>query len=175
MTHHDNGPEKKVKDRSFQAEDPVTNLVEAVDYIFKELELPSSVFRNPSYKSDSSEMFSGMTNTYLMPIRMGRKAIIGNTEFYYGRKIHPFPKPYELISFEAPADIYLFFENRIKETLTDYLSIHSGKNQLNLDIREAVIIDIQKIGFDNNYQSFSKNSVLTIGDLRKIITRLLGS
>ena len=129
-------------------------------------------FCNPSAKDDSDEKVAGMTNIYLKPTRIGRKAVIGKADFFYGRKFNLMPVAYEMVSYDAPADVFSFVENRIKETLTDYMSIHQGNFRLNLDIKGGVITDFVKMGFDGQFSFLAKNTIMTIGDLSKIIHSL---
>jgi hypothetical protein len=42
----------------------------------------SAVFHNPSYQSSAAEKVCGMTNTYLQPVRIGRKAVFGSLILY---------------------------------------------------------------------------------------------
>ena len=158
--------------QEFAAHSPVINLVESVDYIFNKLGISKSCFRNPSVKNDPDEKVAGMTNLYLKPTRLGRKAVLGNTDFFYGRKFNLMPVAYEKVSYDAPADVFAFIESRISETLTDYMSIHNGNFRLNIDIKGGVITDLVKMGFDGQFSYLSNTSVLTIGDLTKIIQSL---
>lgn len=158
--------------QEFSSKAPVVNLVEGVDYIFEKLGIAKSSFRNPSARGDADEKVAGMTNTYLKPTRIGRKAVLGNADFFYGRKFNIMPVAYEIVSYEAPADVFSFVEKRIEETLTDYMSIHKGNFRLNLDIKEGVIKDLVKMGFDKQFSYLSNNAVLTVGDLARIIHTL---
>ncbi len=160
---------KNAVKQEFSVHSPVVNLVEGVDYIFNKLGISKSCFRNPSAKNDSGEKVAGMTNTYLKPTRLGRKAVLGNTDFFYGRKFNLMPAAYEIVSYDAPADVFSFIESRISETLTDYMSIHNGNFRLNLDIKGGVITDLVKMGFDGQFSYLSNDSILTLGDLSKII------
>lgn len=53
------------------------------------------------------------------------------------------------------------------------MSIHKGNFRLSLDIKNGVITSLSKIGFDEQFQSLSKNMILTISDLDKIIQSVL--
>lgn len=163
---------KKAVKQEFSATAPVVNLVESVDYVFNKLGISESFFCNPSAKDNSDEKVAGMTNTYLKPTRIGRKAVLGKADFFYGRKFNLMPVAYEIVSYEAPADVFSFIENRIKETLTDYMSIHQGNFRLNLDIKGGIITDFVKMGFDGQFSYLAKNTIITIGDLAKIIHSL---
>ena len=99
--------------------------------------------------------------------------MLGKADFFYGRKFNLMPVAYEIVSYDAPADVFSFVENRIKETLTDYMSIHQGNFRLNLDIKGGVITDFAKMGFDGQFSYLAKNTIMTIGDLARIINSLL--
>jgi hypothetical protein len=147
-------------------------MVACVDYFFRKLGISNSSCRNPSGKNDSFEKVAGLTNIYLKPTRIGRKAVLGSAVFFYGRKFDLLPVAYEIVPYDAPADVFSFVENRIRETLTDYLSIHKGSFMLNLDIRDGVITDLSKIGFDDQFNYLEIDKILSIGDLSKIINSL---
>ena len=114
------GPENTTE-QEFSMEAPVLDLVACVDYFLNQHGLSSSSFRNPSAENESSEKVAGMTNIYLKPTRIGRKAVLGDAFFFYGRKFDLLPEAYEIVSYDAPADVFSFVKNRIRETLTDYL------------------------------------------------------
>ncbi len=114
-----------------------------------------------------------MTNVYLKPTRIGRKAVLGKADFFYGRKFNLMPDIYEMVSYDALADVFAFVENRLRETLTDYMSIHNGNFRLNLDIKNGMITDLAKMGFDGQFSYLSNNTILTFGDLMKVIHSLL--
>jgi len=165
---------KKLKNRQlFSSKQPVVNLVKAVEYIFHRLGISDSVCRNPASRIETFDRVAGMTNTYLKPVRIGRKTALGVWHFFYGLKIDILPSPYEIIPFEAPADIYKFFKNRINKTVVDYISIHKGLFRLDVDIKNGVIVDTLRIGFDDEFTSIVRNAVLTIGDLENIISYLI--
>jgi len=151
---------------------PVVDLIKAVDYILNSLGIAISSF-DTSVRNNSDARVAGLTNTYLKPTRIGRKAVIGNTVFFYGRKFDLLPAAYEIVSFDAPVDIFSFVENRIRDTLTDYMSIQREIYMLNVDIRDGVITDLAKIGFDDEFTYLSNNAIFTFGDLSKIIHSLL--
>jgi len=151
----------------------VVNLVQAVDQFFAEMKMPDEVFKNPSYQSDASEKVCGLTNTYLKPVRIGRKTMLGDTALYYGRKVDLFPKAYEIIEFEAASNIVRFFENRIVETLTDYMSIHSGNKKLDIDLRKGVITRLVFLGFRNEFEWLKQGSPFRFRDLQHIILRFV--
>ena len=159
--------------QAFSEDSLVLNLVVGIDYIFNKLGVVESTFRNPSGLSDENEKVVGMTNTYLQPTRIGRKAVVGKTDLFYGRKFNVTPAVYEIVSFDAPMDISSFVESRVRETLTDYMSIHRESFKLNLDIKNGVITSLSKIGFDEQFKYLSKNMILTISDLDKIIQSVL--
>ncbi|MBU0480321.1 MAG: hypothetical protein KKG47_04390 [Proteobacteria bacterium] len=159
--------------QEFAADSPVLHLVVGIDYIFTKLGVTESCFRNPSNLSEENAKVAGMTNSFLQPTRIGRKAVLGKADFYYGRKFNLTPDVYELVSFDAPKDIFAFVENRVRETLTDYMSIHRENFRLSLDIQNGVITSLSKIGFDEEFTYLLKNTVLTIGDLEKIIQGVL--
>lgn len=159
--------------QEFSVEAPVVDLIEAVDYILNSLGIALSSFASPSVKNAPDERVAGLTNTYLRPTRIGRKAVIGNTVFFYGRKFDLLPAAYEIVSFDAPVDIFSFVEDRIRETLTDYMSIQREIYMLNVDIKDGVIADLAKIGFDDEFSYLSHNAIFTFGDLSKIIHNLL--
>ncbi|MBU0676080.1 MAG: hypothetical protein KJ950_15695 [Proteobacteria bacterium] len=96
--------------QEFSANSPVLNLVVGIDYIFNKLGVPESTFRNPSGQSEENEKVAGITNTYLQPIRIGRKVVVGKADFFYGRKFNVVPNVYETVSFDAPKDIFSFVE-----------------------------------------------------------------
>lgn len=159
--------------QEFSVNSPVVDLIKAVDYIINSIGIAMSSSGNPSVKTDPDERVAGLTNTYLKPTRIGRKAVIGNTAFFYGRKFDLLPAAYEIVSFDAPVDIFSFVENRIRETLTDYMSIQREIYMLNVDIKDGVIADLAKIGFDDEFSYLSHNAIFTFGDLSKIIHNLL--
>lgn len=159
--------------QEFSAASPVLNLVAGIDSIFTERGVAAAVFRNPSGQSKEHEKVAGLTNTYLQPIRIGRKAVFGKVDFYYGRKFNVAPDVYEIVPFEAPLDIFSFVERRFNETLTDYLSIHRENFRLSLDIKNGVITSLSKIGFDEQFKDLSRNMLLTIRDLDRIIQTVL--
>jgi hypothetical protein len=163
---------KNAVEQEFSATAPVVNLVEGVDHIFHKLGISKSFFRNPSAEDDSDEKVAGMTNTYLKPTRIGRKAVLGKADFFYGRKFNLMPVAYEILSYDAPADVFSFVESRIRDTLTDYMSIHKGNFRLNVDIKGGVITDFVKMGFDGQFSYIAKNTIMTIADLEKIILSL---
>ncbi len=151
------------------AHDPVMNIVEAVDEIFARLRIDDAVFHNPSYNSDAVEKVCGLTHTYLKPVRIGRKAVLGDTVLYYGRKVDLLPRAYELVEFDAASDIAGFFEDRIARSLTEYMSIHSGSHQLNIDIREGVIVNLSNIGFKNDFKWLENGKYFRKAELNQII------
>ena len=159
--------------QEFSADSPVLNLVVGIDYTFNKLGVAESTYRNPSGRSEENEKIAGMTNTYMQPTRIGRKAVVGKVDFFYGRKFNVAPEVYETVSFDAPIDILSFFENRVRETLTDYMSIHRGNFRLSLDIQNGVITSFSKIGFDEQFTYLSKNTIMTINDLDKIVQSVL--
>jgi hypothetical protein len=164
---------KNAVKQEFSADAPVINLVEGVDYIFNKLGISKSSCRNPSGPNESGGKAAGMTNVYLKPTRIGRKAVLGKADFFYGRKFNLMPNIYEMVHYDAPADVFAFVENRLRETLTDYMSIHNGNFRLNLDIKNGVITDLAKMGFDGQFRYLSNNTILTFGDLTKVIHSLL--
>lgn len=164
---------KNTERQKFSKTAKVINLVAAVDHIFNKLEISESSIRNPSAQNDRIEKLAGMTNTYLHPTRISRKLVLWDAVFFYGRKFNLLPEIYETIPYDAPADVFSFVKNRIKETLTDYMSIHKGNQRLNLDVKDGVITSLFKIGFDGHFTYLSKNKVLTVGNLEKIIRSLL--
>lgn len=155
--------------QEFSADSPVINLLESVDYIFDKLGIPDSSYRNPSQKNNVSEKIAGLTNTYLQPTRIGRKAVLGEADFFYGLKFNLTPVVFETIPYDAPSDVYSFVQNRLKETLTGYISIHKDNFKLNLDVRNGVITALVKMGFDGQITFLSKNMILTIADLERIM------
>ena len=159
--------------QEFSADSPVLNLVVGIDYIFNKLGVAESTFRNPSSLSEENEKVAGMTSSYLQPTRIGRKALVGKADFFYGRKFNLTPDVYEIVSFDAPMDIFSFVESRVRETLTDYMSIHRENFKFSLDIKNGVITSLSKIGFDEQFKYLSKNMILTISDLDKIIQSVL--
>lgn len=164
---------EKTPQQKFSADAPVVNLVESVDYIFKKLGVSDEWFRNPSCLYDRTEKVAGMTNTYLQPTRIGRKIVIGEAVFFYGRKFNLTPKIFETLQYDIPADVLSFVEKRIRETLTDYMSIHIGNFRLNMDINGGIIEALSNIGFEEPFKYLSINTVLTISDLEKMIQSLL--
>lgn len=159
--------------QEFSATAPVVDLIACVDYILNSLDIATSSSGSPSVKNNPDERVAGLTNTYLKPTRIGRKAVIGNTAFFYGRKFDLLPAAYEIVPFDAPVDIFSFVETRIRETLSDYMSIQREIYMLNADIRDGVITDLAKIGFDDEFSYLSNNAIFTFGDLSKIIHNLL--
>ena len=159
--------------QEFSADSTVLNLVAGIDYIFNKLGVAESAFRNPSGQSEENEKVAGMTNSYLLPTRIGRKAVVDKVDIFYGRKFNVAPDVYEIVSFDAPIDIFSFVESQVRETLTDYMSIHRGTFMLNLDVKNGVITSLSKIGFDEQFKDLSKNMILTISDLDKIIQSVL--
>ena len=145
------------------------NIVEAVDEIFTRSRIDDAVFHNPSYNSDAIEKVCGLTHTYLKPVRIGRKAVLGAAVLYYGRKVDLLPQAYELVEFDAASDIAGFFEKRIFQTLTEYMSIHSGSHQLNIDIRKGVIVSLSNIGFENDFEWLQNGKYLRMAELNQII------
>ena len=113
------------------------------------------------------------TNTYLKPTRISRNVALGSMIFFYGRKFNLLPEIFETVPYDAPADVLSFLENRIKQTLTDYMSIHKGNFRLNLDVKDGIIINLVNIGFDGQFAFLSKNATFTVGDLEKIILSLM--
>lgn len=152
---------------------PVVNLVAVVDYIFNKLGISESSMVFPLHPEDPVKKVAAMTNTYLKPTRISRNVMLGSMIFFYGRKFNLLPEIFETIPYEAPADVLSFVENRIKQTLTDYLSIHKGNFRLNLDVKDGIIINLVNIGFDGQFAFLSKNAMLTVGDLEKIILSLM--
>lgn len=169
----DTSEKNKVVKQEFSSKSPLLNLVEAVDYILHKLGIAESCCRNPSCRLDSGEKISGMTNTYLKPTRIGRKAVLGKADFFYGRKFNLMPSAYELVAYDAPVDVLLFLENRLIETLTDYMSVHLGNFTLNVDIKYGEMTDLVKMGFDGQFTYLSKNAVMTMKDLAMIVDDLL--
>lgn len=161
------------KQQEFSADSPILNLVAGIDHIFNKLGVTESAFRNPSNLSEEKEKVAGMTSSYLQPTRIGRKSVVGKCDFFYGRKFNVTPDVYEIVSFDAPMDIFSFVESRVRETLTDYMSIQKENFKLNLDIKNGVITSLSKIGFDEQFKYLSKNMVLTISDLDKIIQNVM--
>jgi len=159
--------------QEFSEDGPVINLVESVDYIFKKLGVPDSSYQNPSSQNNASEKIAGLTNTYLQPTRIGRKAALGNVDFFYGQKFTLLPIAFETVPFETPSDVFSFVRNRILETLTGYISIHQENFRLNLDVRNGVISGLVKMGFDDQFTFLSNNMILTLGNLERIIQHLL--
>ena len=151
----------------------VVNLVTAVDFILDKLNISESCFRTPSSQSDRSEKVAGLTNTYLKPTRISRKVLLGNIIFFYGRKFNLMPEAFETVSFDTPENVLSFAENRIRTTLTDYISIHKDNLRLNIDIQNGKIISIAKMGFSNQFPFLSDNAILTVGNLEKMIQGLL--
>ena len=45
------------------------------------------------------EKIAGMTNTYMQPTRIGRKAVVGKADLFFGRKFNVAPEVYETVSF----------------------------------------------------------------------------
>ena len=160
---------KKSTNQGLAADDPVIDIVRAIDELFKQLNIDDSVFRSPSYKSDSPEKVCGLTNTYLKPVRIGRKAVLGKVVLYYGRKVHLFPEAYEIVEFDAVSDIAGFIEKRLSQTLTEYMSIQKGSQQLDIDIREGIVSNLGLIGFDNEFEWLKNGSFLSLEELRQII------
>ena len=166
--------EKKIAARQkFSKSAPVVNLVTTVDYIFNKLGIAESSFRTPSSQSDQAEMVAGMTNTYLQPTRIGRKALLGDIVFFYGRKFNLTSDVFETVPYDTPADVLSFVENRVKKTLTDYMSIHKGNLRLNIDVQNGKITSLVKTGFDDQFSFLSKNDMLTVGNLEKVIKSLM--
>lgn len=161
--------------QEFSEDGPVVNLVESVDYIFKKLDVPDSSYRNPSSQNNASEKMAGLTNTYLQPTRIGRKAALGSVDFFYGQKFTLLPIAFETVPFETPSDVFSFVRNRILKTLTGYISIHQGDFRLNMDVRNGIISGLVKMGFDDQFTFLSNNTVLTLGNLESIIQILLES
>jgi hypothetical protein len=155
--------------QDFSTDAPVLNLVESVDYFFAKLGIPDSSYQNPSKQNNASEKIAGMTNTYLRPTRIGRKAVLGEINFFYGLKFNIMPEVFETVPFDTLSDVYSFVQNRIKETATGYISIHQKNARLNLDVRNGVITELIKMGFDDQFTSLSKHELLTIGDLERIM------
>jgi hypothetical protein len=155
--------------QKFSADAPVLNLVESVEYFFNKLGISDSSYRNPSQKSNASEKIAGLTNTYLKPIRIGRKAALGEVDFFYGLKFNLMPEVFETVPYETPSDVFSFFQNRIQETMTGYISVHKDTFRLNLDVKNGVITDLVKMGFDDLFTFLSKKETLTVGDLEKIL------
>ena len=151
------------------ADDPVIDIVQAMDELFKQLNIDDSVFRNPSYKSDAPEKICGLTNIYLKPVRIGRKAMLGKVVLYYGRKVHLFPEAYEIVEFNAASDIAGFIEKRLAQTLTEYMSIQKGNQQLDIDIREGIVSNLGLIGFDDEFEWLKNGNRLSMEGLRQII------
>lgn len=159
-----NAPKQK-----YSTDAPVVALVESVDFIFSKLGIPDASFRNPSKQTQASEKIAGLTNTYLQPTRIGRRVMFGDTSFFYGQKFNITPVSFEAVPYDAPSNVRSFVQNRLDETLTDYISIHQDKLRLNLDIRNAVVKKMFKLGFDGHFTFLANNKTLTIGDLVKII------
>jgi hypothetical protein len=76
---------------------------------------------------------------------------------------------FETVPYEAPSDIYSFVQSRLEETLTGYISVHKGHFRMNLDVREGVVTEFVKMGFDDQFTFLSKDKTLTLGDLAKIM------
>jgi hypothetical protein len=155
--------------QKFTADAPVLNLVESVEFFFSKLGVPDSSYRNPSKKNDTSEKIAGLTNTYLQPTRIGRKVVLGEAEFFYGLKFNIAPKVFETVPYDTPSDVYTFFQNRIKKTLSGYISVHQENFRLNLDVRNGIITELVKMGSDGHFAFLSKSALLTMGDLGRIM------
>ncbi len=149
----------------------VMNLVQAVDLVFAALNIPEDVYKNPSYQSDATEKMCGLTNTYLQPVRIGRKAILGDTAFYYGRKVDLFPEPYEIVEFDAASDITRFFEKRIAATLTDYMSIQMGNRKLDIDLRKGIITRLVFVGLRSEFVWLKHGNPFRFRDLQRIVMK----
>jgi hypothetical protein len=156
-------------EQSFSADAPVLNLVESVDHIFMKLGIPDSFYRNPSKQEDAGEKIAGLTNTYLKSTRIGRKAALGEFDLFYGSKFNLLPVVFETVPYDTPSDVYSFVYNRLQETLTGYLSVHKGHFRLNLDVRNGLVTEIIKMGFDDQFTFLSKNKPLTMKDLNRIL------
>lgn len=168
MTHIEN-----LKNRGVTTDDPVVNIVQAMDGVFAEFGFDDSIFHNPSYQSSIPEKVCGLTNTYLKPVRIGRKVILGDVVLYYGQKVDLFPKAYEIVDFDAASDIIGFLENRVAQTITEYMSVHRGNYRLDIDIRESVIADLRIIGLDEHFDWLKRGDNFRLGDLRQIITTFI--
>ena len=155
-----------------EPDSPVFDVVAAVDDIFTALDFDESVFRNPSYNSDAVERVCGLTHTYLQPLRIGCKAVIGSASFYYGVKIHLLPQAYEVVDFESVSEIDAFFQDRIQKSRTEYLSIHLDGNRLDIDIKNGHILNFQKIGFGKELGHIEKGAPFYMKDLKNIIAYL---
>jgi hypothetical protein len=160
-------------EQEFTADAPVLDLVESVDYFFSKLGISDSSYRNSSKKNNASEKIAGMTNTYLQPTRIGRKAVLGEVDFFYGLKFNLMPEVFENVPFDTLSDVNSFVQNRIGETLTGYISVHKGNLRLNVDVRNGVITELVKMGFDGQFTFLSKNELLTIGDLERFMKILI--
>lgn len=151
----------------------VINIVQAVAQVFAAMNIPEDVYRNPSYQSGAVEKVCGLTNAYLQPVRIGRKAMLGDTAFYYGRTVDLFPKAYELVDFDAISNIFRFFEDRIDGTLIDYMSIHSGKRKLDIDLRKGFIVRLVFIGFKSDFEWLKQGKPFRFRDLQRIILKFI--
>ncbi len=163
----------KSRKNCLDADPPVIDLMSSIDQVFAHLGIDDAVFRNPSYNCEKNEKVAGLTHTYLRPLRIGRKAVFTRGEFYYGKKIDLLPQAYEIVSFEAPAEILSFMQDRIANNLLDYFSIHSGNQLLDVDIRQGEVINCGRIGFDQDYPFLAKGRVLTQKHLFDIISSLI--
>jgi hypothetical protein len=168
LTHIENSKKQGAAD-----DDAVTNIVRAMDSIFARLGIDDAIFHNPSYQSDIPEKVCGLTNTYLKPVRIGRKAIVGDVILYYGQKVDPFPKAYEIVDFDAASDIVGFLEKRMAQTVTEYMSVHAGNYRLDIDIREGVIADLRVIGLTEEFDWLKAGDSFRLADLQNIITTFM--
>jgi hypothetical protein len=159
----------------FTADAPVLDLVGSVEYFFTKLGISDSSYRNPSKQSNASEKIAGMTNTYLQSTRIGRKAVLGEVDFFYGIKFDLMPEVFETVPYETPSDVYSFFQTRLQETLAGYISVHKANFRLNLDVKNGVITELTKMGFDGQFTFLSQNELLTIGDLERVMKSFMTS
>ena len=145
----------------------------AVDDIFTRFGVSGFSRELSSQPKDRVLKVAALTKTYLQPTRISRSVTLGGVIVFYGQKFNLLPEIYETVPYEAPADVLSFVENRIKQTLTDYLSIHKGNFRLNMDLKDSIITSLVITGFDGQFSFLSKNAALTIGDLEKIILSLM--
>jgi hypothetical protein len=148
---------------------PVHNIVESFDRIFELIGVSEERFQDPSHGPKTSAKVCGLTNTYLKPVRIGRKISFDPVELYYGRKVRLFQKPFETVPFYAAADVHRFMGERITEQTTDYFSIQLGSQILNVDMEGGVVKNMDKLGFDNFFLHVAKDKTITEEGLVQIL------
>ena len=140
---------------------PVRNIVECLDRLFTLIGVSEERFQDPSHGPKMPSKVCGVTNTYLKPIRIGRKISFDPVDLFYGRKIRLFQKPFETVPFYAAADLIRFVGERIDGHTTDYFSIHLANQILNVDLENGMVVSLDKLGFDNYFLRLAKDTVLT--------------